>query len=123
MTQPLCSIARRGICISADVTPPSTLQPRKQPIPEPRPRLQRRHEHVLRHRVCAQKALTYMNLPSPSAPRPSSDGTPRADVKWASLPPPVGVALDSTFALADARKAHERAARGHVRGKIVLMVR
>ncbi|MGW4697723.1 NADP-dependent oxidoreductase [Kitasatospora cineracea] len=30
------------------------------------------------------------------------------------------VAIDSTFPLADARKAHERAARGHLRGKIVL---
>jgi len=35
----------------------------------------------------------------------------------------IRVALDSTFALADARKAHERAARGHIRGKIVLTVR
>ncbi|MFJ9543356.1 NADP-dependent oxidoreductase [Streptomyces sp. NPDC101225] len=34
----------------------------------------------------------------------------------------VRVAIDSTFALADARAAHERAARGHVRGKIVLTV-
>ncbi|MEH2276164.1 MAG: NADP-dependent oxidoreductase [Nostoc sp.] len=32
----------------------------------------------------------------------------------------VRVAIDSTFALADARKAHERAARGHIQGKIVL---
>ncbi|MFT3802340.1 MAG: NADP-dependent oxidoreductase [Burkholderiaceae bacterium] len=32
----------------------------------------------------------------------------------------VRVAIDSTFALADARKAHQRAARGHVQGKIVL---
>jgi NADPH:quinone reductase-like Zn-dependent oxidoreductase len=32
------------------------------------------------------------------------------------------VAIDSTFALADARKAHERAARGHIQGKIVLTV-
>lgn len=30
------------------------------------------------------------------------------------------VAIDSTFPLADARSAHERAARGHIRGKIVL---
>ncbi|MEU0940152.1 NADP-dependent oxidoreductase [Embleya sp. NPDC005971] len=34
----------------------------------------------------------------------------------------VRVAIDSTFALADARAAHERAARGHIRGKIVLTV-
>ncbi|MER6388505.1 NADP-dependent oxidoreductase [Streptomyces sp. NPDC059382] len=32
------------------------------------------------------------------------------------------VAIDSTFALADARAAHERAARGHTQGKIVLTV-
>ncbi|MFC8194389.1 NADP-dependent oxidoreductase [Streptomyces sp. NPDC057298] len=34
----------------------------------------------------------------------------------------VRVAIDSTFPLADARAAHERAARGHVQGKIVLTV-
>jgi NADPH:quinone reductase-like Zn-dependent oxidoreductase len=34
----------------------------------------------------------------------------------------VHVAIDSTFPLADARKAHERAASGHTRGKIVLTV-
>jgi NADPH:quinone reductase-like Zn-dependent oxidoreductase len=34
----------------------------------------------------------------------------------------VRVGIDSTFALADARKAHERAARGHIQGKIVLTV-
>lgn len=32
------------------------------------------------------------------------------------------VGIDSTYPLADAHKAHERAARGHVRGKIVLTV-
>jgi NADPH:quinone reductase-like Zn-dependent oxidoreductase len=32
----------------------------------------------------------------------------------------IRVVIDSTFALADARKAHERAATGHIRGKIVL---
>lgn len=32
------------------------------------------------------------------------------------------VAIDSTFPLADARKAHERAGRGHIQGKIVLTV-
>lgn len=35
----------------------------------------------------------------------------------------VRVAIDSTFGLAAARSAHERAARGHIRGKIVLTVR
>lgn len=34
----------------------------------------------------------------------------------------IRVAIDSTFPLADARAAHERAARGHVQGKIVLKV-
>lgn len=34
----------------------------------------------------------------------------------------IRVAIDSTFPLADARAAHERAARGHIRGKIVLTV-
>ncbi|MGB9989741.1 NADP-dependent oxidoreductase [Pseudoduganella rhizocola] len=34
----------------------------------------------------------------------------------------IRVAIDSTFALQDARKAHERAAQGHIRGKIVLSV-
>ncbi|RNG27000.1 NADP-dependent oxidoreductase [Streptomyces botrytidirepellens] len=32
------------------------------------------------------------------------------------------VGIDSTFALADAQAAHERAARGHIQGKIVLTV-
>lgn len=32
------------------------------------------------------------------------------------------VAIDSTFSLEDARRAHERAARGHIQGKIVLTV-
>jgi NADPH:quinone reductase-like Zn-dependent oxidoreductase len=34
----------------------------------------------------------------------------------------IRVVLDSTYALADARKAHERAAQGHIQGKIVLNV-
>jgi len=34
----------------------------------------------------------------------------------------VRVAIDSTFPLAEARKAHERAGRGHIQGKIVLTV-
>jgi NADPH:quinone reductase-like Zn-dependent oxidoreductase len=35
----------------------------------------------------------------------------------------IRVAIDSTFPLADARKAHERASRGHIQGKIVLTVK
>ncbi len=35
----------------------------------------------------------------------------------------IRVAIDSTFPLADARQAHERAVRGHIQGKIVLTVR
>lgn len=34
----------------------------------------------------------------------------------------IRVAIDSVFPLADARKAHNRAARGHIRGKIALTV-
>lgn len=34
----------------------------------------------------------------------------------------IRVAIDSTFPLADARAAHERIARGHIQGKIVLTV-
>ncbi|MDJ1480926.1 NADP-dependent oxidoreductase [Cytophagaceae bacterium YF14B1] len=34
----------------------------------------------------------------------------------------VRIAIDSTFALSDAQKAHERAALGHIQGKIVLTV-
>lgn len=34
----------------------------------------------------------------------------------------IRVAIDSTFPLADARHAHERAAKGHIRGKIALTV-
>jgi NADPH:quinone reductase-like Zn-dependent oxidoreductase len=34
----------------------------------------------------------------------------------------IKVAIDSTFALADAKIAHERAAKGHIQGKIVLIV-
>jgi len=35
----------------------------------------------------------------------------------------VRVGVERTYALADARKAHERAARGHIQGKLVLTVR
>jgi len=33
----------------------------------------------------------------------------------------VRVAIDQSFPLAEARQAHERAARGHIQGKIVLI--
>jgi len=35
----------------------------------------------------------------------------------------IRVAIDSVFPLAEARKAHERAAKGHIRGKLVLTVK
>ena len=35
----------------------------------------------------------------------------------------IRIVIDSVYALADARKAHERAARGHIRGKLALTVR
>jgi len=35
----------------------------------------------------------------------------------------VRVGVERTYALADARQAHERAARGHIQGKLVLTVR
>lgn len=35
----------------------------------------------------------------------------------------IRVVVDSTYPLADARKAHERAAKGHIQGKLVLTVR
>jgi NADPH:quinone reductase-like Zn-dependent oxidoreductase len=35
----------------------------------------------------------------------------------------IRVVIDSVYALADARKAHERAAHGHIRGKLALTVR
>ncbi|MNL37844.1 hypothetical protein D3C87_1600170 [compost metagenome] len=34
----------------------------------------------------------------------------------------IRIAIDSTFLLADARKAHKRAAQGNIQGKIVLTV-
>ncbi|HEX7988490.1 MAG TPA: zinc-binding dehydrogenase [Duganella sp.] len=34
----------------------------------------------------------------------------------------IRVVIDSTYPLADARRAHERAAGGHLRGKIALTV-
>lgn len=51
-----------------------------------------------------------------------SNGTQLAELGRLLDAGTVRVAVDSTFPLADARAAHERAARGHIQGKIVLTV-
>lgn len=51
-----------------------------------------------------------------------SNGTQLAELGRLLDDGTVRVAIDSTFPLADARKAHERAAGGHIQGKIVLTV-
>ncbi|WP_019810819.1 NADP-dependent oxidoreductase [Saccharomonospora halophila] len=51
-----------------------------------------------------------------------SNGTQLAELGRLLDTGAVRVAIDSTFALADTRAAHERAARGHLQGKIVLTV-
>jgi NADPH:quinone reductase-like Zn-dependent oxidoreductase len=51
-----------------------------------------------------------------------SNGTQLAELGLLLDAGTLRVAIDSTFPLADARRAHERAARGHIRGKIVLTV-
>jgi NADPH:quinone reductase-like Zn-dependent oxidoreductase len=43
-----------------------------------------------------------------------------AITRFAVSPRYLTVAIDSSFALADAASAHARAAAGHIRGKIVL---
>jgi NADPH:quinone reductase-like Zn-dependent oxidoreductase len=48
-----------------------------------------------------------------------SDGTELQELGRLLDAGTVRVAIDSTFPLADARMAHERAARGHIEGKIV----
>jgi len=57
-----------------------------------------------------------------SATQVRSSGAQLAEVAPLLNNGTVGVAIDSTFPLADARKAHERAARGNIQGKIVLTV-
>lgn len=57
-----------------------------------------------------------------SATQVQSSGAQLAQVASLLHAGTVRVVIDSTFALADARKAHERAAQGHVQGKIVLTV-
>ncbi|MEU6139134.1 NADP-dependent oxidoreductase [Streptomyces sp. NPDC047081] len=51
-----------------------------------------------------------------------SNGTQLAELGRLLDAGTVRVAIDSTFPLEDARAAHERAARGHIQGKIVLTV-
>lgn len=57
-----------------------------------------------------------------SATQVQSSGAQLAEVRRLLDDGTVHVIIDSTFELADARKAHERAARGHIQGKIVLTV-
>ncbi|MQT15439.1 NADP-dependent oxidoreductase [Segnochrobactrum spirostomi] len=58
-----------------------------------------------------------------SATQVRSSGAQLAEVGRLLEDGTIRVAIDSTFPLADARAAHERAERGHVQGKIVLTVR
>lgn len=51
-----------------------------------------------------------------------SNGSQLAELGGLLAAGKVRVAIDSTFTLANARKAHERAAQGHIQGKIVLTV-
>ena len=51
-----------------------------------------------------------------------SNGTQLAELGRLLDSGAVRVAIDSTYPLADARAAHERAARGHIQGKMVLTV-
>jgi NADPH:quinone reductase-like Zn-dependent oxidoreductase len=51
-----------------------------------------------------------------------SNGAQLAELEGLMVTGTLRVAIDSTFPLADARQAHERAARGHIQGKIVLTV-
>lgn len=57
-----------------------------------------------------------------SATQVRSSGAQLADVGRLLADGTVRVAIDSTFPLAEAGKAHERAERGHIQGKIVLTV-
>lgn len=58
-----------------------------------------------------------------SATQVRSSGAQLAEVAQLLHEGTVRVAIDSTFALADARLAHERAAKGNLQGKIVLRTR
>jgi len=58
-----------------------------------------------------------------SATQVRSDGAQLAEVAKLLGAGIIRVAVDSRFPLSEAREAHERAAKGHIRGKIVLTVR
>lgn len=57
-----------------------------------------------------------------SATQVRSNGDQLAELAGLLSDGTLRVVLDSTYPLADARKAHERAADGHIQGKIVLVV-
>lgn len=57
-----------------------------------------------------------------SATQVRSNGSQLAELAHLLDDGTIRVVLDSTYPLADARKAHERAAKGHIQGKIVLAV-
>ncbi|WP_136067882.1 NADP-dependent oxidoreductase [Modicisalibacter radicis] len=57
-----------------------------------------------------------------SATQVRSNGTQLSEVGRLLDDGTIRVVVDSTYPLADARRAHERAARGHIQGKIVLTV-
>lgn len=57
-----------------------------------------------------------------SSPQVRSSGPQLAELARLLDAGTIRVAIDSTYPLADARKAYERAAGGHIRGKIVLTV-
>lgn len=59
---------------------------------------------------------------SVSATQVRSSGTQLAEVARLLDDGTIRVTIDSTFTLAEAHKAHERAAKGHIQGKIVLTV-
>lgn len=58
-----------------------------------------------------------------SATQVRSNGAQLAELAGLLDAGTVRVVIDSVYGLADARKAHERAARGHIRGKLALTVR
>jgi NADPH:quinone reductase-like Zn-dependent oxidoreductase len=57
-----------------------------------------------------------------SATQVRSNGAQLAEVARLLNDGTIRIAIDSVFSLADARKAHERAALGHIQGKIVLKI-